>query len=124
MVENKEDELSAPLIGTETMDASANTNGSEEVVDEEHRQVVAAGVGSAVIGMCVGGPVGAALLGFTGAYAAKHKEGAVGDAARKIGHYAIAAKEKVTGLDSNYKVVERSGQVWYVVVSALSKATC
>lgn len=108
MVENKDEtDLTTPLVGTEP-----TTEPDNNVDEDGHRQVVAAGVGSAVVGLCVGGPVGAALLGFTGAYAAQHKEGAVGDAARKIGEYAIRAKEKVTGLDATYKVTERSGQVW------------
>jgi hypothetical protein len=100
MVEHKnEDSLHAPLIAT--------AEGSEAVVaDDEKTKVVAAGVGGAIVGLFIMGPVGAALLGFTCAYAAEHKDGVVGDTARSMGDLAITARQKVVTLDSQYKATE------------------
>jgi hypothetical protein len=100
MVEHKnEDSLHAPLIAT--------AEGSEAAVaDDETNKVVAAGVGGAIVGLFIMGPVGAALLGFTCAYAAEHKDGVVGDTARSMGDLAITARQKVVTLDSQYKATE------------------
>lgn len=100
MVEHKdEDSLHTPLVAT-----------AEPVVDEEKTKVVAAGVGGAIVGLFILGPIGAALLGFTCAYAAEHKEGVVGDTARSVGNLTMTARQKVVTLDSQYKATETAGK--------------
>lgn len=98
MVENKEDDtLQTPLIPND---------GGEEANDDEQKKVVAAGIGGAIVGLFILGPIGAAVLGFSSAYAAEHKEGVVGDAARSVGVWTISAREKAVTLDSKYKASE------------------
>jgi surface antigen len=97
MVEHKdEDSLQTPLIATT----------EETVVPDETTKVVAAGVGGAIVGLFILGPLGAALLGFTSAYAAEHKDGVVGDTARAMAKLTLSAREKVVALDSKYKATE------------------
>jgi hypothetical protein len=100
MVEHKdEDSLNTPLVAT-----------ADSVADEEKTKVVAAGVGGAIVGLLILGPIGAALLGFTCAYAAEHKEGVVGDTARSVGDLTMTARQKVVTLDSQYKATETAGK--------------
>lgn len=103
MVEHKEevDSLETPLISEKDDDTTPTT---EE--DKERTQVVAAGVGGAIVGLFILGPIGAALIGFTSAYAAEHKEGVVGDTARKMGNLTLTAKQKAFSMDSKYKASE------------------
>ena len=73
--------------------------------------VTAAGVGSGILGLLVGGPVLGLLLGFGGAYAAEHKPGhLVGDTARAVGEVALSVQAKAQAIDAQHHVVVRSKQ--------------
>ncbi|CAB9515711.1 expressed unknown protein [Seminavis robusta] len=73
-------------------------------------RVLAAGVGTGVLGMLVGGPIGAVVLGFSSAFAAENcKENTiVGDSARAIGDVAIAATKKGVEINQKHNVVDKT----------------
>ena len=54
----------------------------------------AAGVGSAVIGFLVLGPLGAIVLGLGATHYAKHKKCVLGDSARAVGEVALFVQER------------------------------
>ena len=60
--------------------------------------------------------MGAAVAGFSAAFAAETKGGVVGDSARAIGDVALAAMDKAMEIDEKYHVVEASidaaAQAW------------
>lgn len=73
--------------------------------------VTAAGVGSGILGLLVGGPILGLLLGFGGAYAAEHKPGhLVGDTARAVGEVALSVQAKARAIDAQHHVVVQSKQ--------------
>jgi hypothetical protein len=101
--------------GTSSSSSTAGGNESVEVseaqVDRESldkARVVGAGTASAVLGLLLCGPIGAALLGFGAAYAAENKEGVVGDAARAIGDVALQARDRAVEIDRKHRVVDKS----------------
>jgi hypothetical protein len=73
----------------------------------ERRRTIGAGVFSGVVGLFLGGPIGAMILGFGAAYATE-KQGAVGDTARAVGDVAMSVREKAIEIDGKHKVVDRS----------------
>jgi len=76
---------------------------------EDRATVTAAGWGSGILGLCVGGPILGILLGFGGAYAAEHKRGKfVGDTARAIGQVAMVVQAQAVAIDAKHKVVDKS----------------
>ena len=80
---------------------------SETEPEQGPDKKVAAGTAGAVIGMCFGGPIGSALLGFTAAYA-YDKDDNVGDIARSLGDVALRTREKAIEVESKHKVLDRS----------------
>jgi hypothetical protein len=73
----------------------------------EHDRMVSAGVASGVLGLLLGGPFLALLMGFGTAYAVD-KDGAAGDAARAVGDVALLAKRKAIEVDAKHSLVEKS----------------
>lgn len=71
------------------------------------KRTVGAGVLSAVVGLFLGGPFVAIILGFGAAYATE-KQGAIGDSARAVGDVALSVREKAIEIDEKDKVVEKS----------------
>lgn len=78
-----------------------------EEEDHERKRKVGAGVLSGVVGLFVGGPILAMILGFGAAYAAE-KEGALGDSARAVGEVAITVRDKATEVNNKHHVVAKS----------------
>lgn len=79
-----------------TSDATENTariDITRSVPDEQKHLVTPAGVGGAVLGFLLGGPILSALLGFGSAYAVR-KDGTAGDVARSVGEVTISVKDK------------------------------
>ena len=74
-------------------------------------RVVASGTAGCILGCLLGGPVCAILAGFGTAYAAKHKDGALGDCARAVGDVALTAKSKAEEVDEKHHVVENTKRV-------------
>jgi hypothetical protein len=71
------------------------------------RQTIGAGVFSGIVGLFLGGPFVALILGFGAAYATE-KRGAVGDTARAVGDVALSARKKAIEIDEKHKVVDKS----------------
>mmetsp|Transcript_18531 Transcript_18531/g.51739 ORF Transcript_18531/g.51739 Transcript_18531/m.51739 type:complete len:223 (+) Transcript_18531:108-776(+) len=101
---------------TEKQTETTTTESEEEKIDvtklvaeEEKHLVKPAGVGGAVVGFLIGGPVGSALLGFGAAYAVRKKNGP-GDVARALGELTISVQDKATELEEKNKYMERSKQ--------------
>jgi len=76
--------------------------------EEERTNVTAAGVGSGVFGLLLGGPFLGLLFGFGGAFAAERKQGFVGDTARAVGEVAITIQRKAKEIDQKHNVVDKS----------------
>jgi hypothetical protein len=78
--------------------------------DEEElvrNRTIGAGVFSGVVGLFLGGPFVAMILGFGAAYATE-RQGAVGDTARAVGDVALSVREKAIEIDGKHNVVEKS----------------
>lgn len=88
---------------------------SESPTDEldpkaQHQQQALAapsGVAGAVVGLLVGGPILAAVVGFGSAYAVR-KDGAAGDVARALGEVAISVQDKTNEWESKHHVIENT----------------
>lgn len=90
-------------------DASPPTATTTDQEDEDRAAVTAAGVGSGIFGLILGGPILGIVFGFGGAYAAEHKRGQlVGDTARAIGHVARVVQAQAVAVDAKHKVVDKS----------------
>jgi hypothetical protein len=76
----------------------------EELV---RNRTIGAGVFSGVVGLLLGGPFVAMILGFGAAYATE-KQGAVGDTARAVGDVALSVRGKAIEIDEKHKVVDKS----------------
>lgn len=77
---------------------------------EAERQMVASGTTAAVFGfLFLGGPIGAAILGCSAAYASQ-KEGAAGDIARSVGDIGISIKAKARQINDKHHIVDRSSK--------------
>jgi hypothetical protein len=76
----------------------------EELV---RNRTIGAGVFSGVVGLFLGGPFVAMILGFGAAYATE-KQGAVGDSARAVGDVALSVREKAIKIDEKHNVVGKS----------------
>lgn len=76
----------------------------EELV---RNRTIGAGVFSGVVGLFLGGPFVAMILGFGAAYATE-KQGAVGDTARAVGDVALSVREKAIQIDEKHNVVGKS----------------
>jgi hypothetical protein len=76
----------------------------EELV---RKRTIGAGVFSGVVGLFLGGPFVAMILGFGAAYATE-KQGAVGDTARAVGDVALSVREKAIQIDEKHNVVGKS----------------
>jgi hypothetical protein len=80
---------------------------TKDVPEGQKHLVGPAGVGGAVVGFVLGGPVGSAFLGFGSAYAVR-KENKVGEAARALGEITLSVKSKASEIEDRHKYVERS----------------
>lgn len=108
MTETKDSVLDTKTDG-EPLLVVEGTTGEEG--EEQVDPVKAAGITGALVGL-LGGPIGSVVGGFTAMYAAEHKEGPVGNAARKLGQYGLYAKQKMTNMASKYHVSERSTELY------------
>jgi hypothetical protein len=73
----------------------------------ERSRTIGAGVFSGVVGLFLGGPFVAMILGFGAAYAAE-KQGAVGDSARAVGDVALSVKAKAKEIEEKHHVVDKN----------------
>jgi hypothetical protein len=73
----------------------------------QQQRVVGAAVAASVVGLLMGGPILAVLLGCGATYAC-HQGGAAGDAARAVGDVALTVREKAEEFDKKHGVVEQS----------------
>jgi len=81
---------------------------SGEIAQQHQRRVmVGAGVAAGFLGLFLGGPVLACIVGFGTAYATK-QDGATGDVARAVGHVALTAQEKAKEVNTKHHLVERT----------------
>ena len=62
---------------------------------------------SGIVGLFLGGPFVAMILGFGVAYATE-KQGAVGDTARAVGDVALSVRGKAIEIDDKHNVVGKS----------------
>ena len=95
------------LLNTMDTSSSSSDDAAELPEDFEHNRMVGAGVASGVVGLLLGGPFLAAVLGFGTAYATS-KDGAAGDAARAVGEVALTAKAKAQQVDAKHNIVTKS----------------
>lgn len=79
----------------------------ELVAKEDEHLVQPAGVGGAVVGFIFGGPILSALLGFSGAYAVRKKNGA-GDAARSLGKLTKSVERKTSEIEKKTHFIEKT----------------
>ena len=80
-------------------------------VQPQKARVAASGTAGCILGCLIGGPICAILGGFSSAYAAKNKVGAVGDCARAMGDIALVAKAKALEVEEKHHVVDNTKQV-------------
>merc|ERR1712224_484091 len=80
---------------------------TKNVAEEDKHLVQPAGVGAAVLGFILGGPIVSALLGFSTAYAVR-KENEVGNAARALGELTITVQEKTSEIENRHHLVENT----------------
>ena len=98
------------------IEAFATAENEEPITDDLNNNsttniVTAAGVGSGMVGLLVGGPILGLLLGLGAAYAAEHKPGhVVGDTARAVGEVALSVQAKARAIDEQHHVVTQSKQ--------------
>lgn len=106
--------------------ATINSNGDDvpdvpmmptegEYCDYIQARRAGAGIASGVVGLLVGGPIVAAILGFGAAYAAD-QEGATGDAARAVGDLALQARDRAKEIGQKHDVASKTqakaAEVW------------
>lgn len=93
-------------------DPVATTPAAATHDDDDVHIVTAAGVGSGIVGLLVGGPILGLVLGFGAAYAAtEHPQGhLVGDTARAVGAVALSAQARARVINDQHHVVERTQQ--------------
>eukprot|EP00566_Odontella_aurita_P020897 CAMPEP_0113594538 /NCGR_PEP_ID=MMETSP0015_2-20120614/39140_1 /TAXON_ID=2838 /ORGANISM="Odontella" /LENGTH=363 /DNA_ID=CAMNT_0000501561 /DNA_START=128 /DNA_END=1220 /DNA_ORIENTATION=+ /assembly_acc=CAM_ASM_000160 len=83
----------------------------EDVKESDQVRAIAAGVGTGVLGMLACGPVGAAMLGFSAAFAAEKENGVVGDSARAFGDVALSARAKASEIEDKHHVSQKAAVV-------------
>lgn len=70
-----------------------------------HIKAVAAGITTGAVGLVLGGPIAAAIIGFGTTFVAKaDKNSPVGEAARSFGELAISATDKVKEIDAKHQI--------------------
>lgn len=74
---------------------------TQSVPAEQKHLVAPAGVGAAVLGFLLGGPILSALLGFSSAYAVR-KDGTVGDVARSVGEVTLSVKDTASTIEEKH----------------------
>jgi hypothetical protein len=82
-----------------------------QVPEEQKHLVTPSGATGAFLGLCLGGPIGAALWGFGAAYAVR-KDGTVGDMARSLGEVGLTAREKILELDEKHQFAKRTQEAF------------
>jgi hypothetical protein len=95
----------APTLSTNEIENVPELPTEQE--EKERQRMMGAGVASGIVGLLLGGPIFAMILGFGAAHASK-KIGSVGDTARAMGDAAMSAKAKALEIDEKHKVTERS----------------
>lgn len=86
---------------------------TQDVPDDQKHLVKPAGVGGAVVGFVLGGPIGSAALGFGSAYAVR-KKNCAGNAARALGELTLSVQQKASEIEEKHQYYQRS-------VSAINK---
>ncbi|GAX12417.1 hypothetical protein FisN_2Hh248 [Fistulifera solaris] len=86
-------------------------NDTHDAAFEEQRLAKAAGIGSAVVGCLVGGPILAVVLGVGAKFACEQPNASgLRDTARAVGEVALLVHHKAKQLDEQYNIVEESQQ--------------
>ncbi|KAG7363194.1 hypothetical protein IV203_026554 [Nitzschia inconspicua] len=104
---------SAPTLSLDWDEDSGRIDITQHVPDDKKHLVTPAGIGGAVVGLVLGGPVGSALLGFGSAYAVR-KENCAGNAARALGELTLSVRKKAVEIEDEHQYCQRS-------VSAINK---
>ena len=111
MVENKENDLTTPLVVQEVPQQSSSTERVLTPEEEQRAQMErSSGITGAVIGFLLGGPILAAIAGFGAAYAVR-KENAVGENARSLGKFGESVGEKAKELDRQHEISDKTKHV-------------
>ena len=84
---------------------------SDTPSEPQKARVAASLTAGCILGCLIGGPVCAILGGFGIAYAAKNKEGAMGDCARSVGDVALATKSKLDEMEAKHHIMRNTKQV-------------
>jgi hypothetical protein len=82
-------------------------NDESFVAPQERERTVGAGAAGAVLGLLLGGPFFALVLGFGSAYYCK-QQGVTGDTARALGDVALVARDKARQVNQKHHIVDRS----------------
>jgi hypothetical protein len=80
---------------------------AKDVPADQKHLVKPAGIGGAILGFLLGGPIGCAFLGFGAAYAVR-KENCTGDAARALGEMTFSVQQKAAEIEDRHRYYERS----------------
>jgi hypothetical protein len=81
--------------------STARIDITQSVPDDQKHLVAPAGVGAAVLGFLLGGPILSALLGFGSAYAVR-KDGTAGDVARSVGEVTLSVKQTAVTIEEKH----------------------
>ena len=79
--------------------------------EPQKARIAASLTAGCILGCLIGGPICAILGGFGIAYAAKNKEGAMGDCARSVGDVALATKSKAFEIEEKHHIIQSTKQV-------------
>mmetsp|Transcript_24759 Transcript_24759/g.40512 ORF Transcript_24759/g.40512 Transcript_24759/m.40512 type:complete len:242 (+) Transcript_24759:81-806(+) len=104
---NSQQQAKRELPRKENDDEKERIDITKFVPEDQKHLVVPAGVGGAVLGLVLGGPIVSALTGFGAAYAVR-KENGVGDAARALGEITMSVQNKATEIEDRHRYYERS----------------
>mmetsp|Transcript_133782 Transcript_133782/g.198944 ORF Transcript_133782/g.198944 Transcript_133782/m.198944 type:complete len:272 (+) Transcript_133782:83-898(+) len=94
-------ESSASFVEHHNHDHNIPLDPTAAVPEGQKHLVTPSGATGAFLGLCLGGPVGAALWGFGAAYAVR-KDGTIGDLARSLGEVGLTARDKFLELDEKH----------------------
>lgn len=83
---------------------------AKDVPEDQKHLVRPAGIGGAVLGFLLGGPLGCAFLGFVSAYGVR-KENCAGDAARALGEVTLSVQQKAAEIEDRHRYYGRSVSV-------------
>jgi hypothetical protein len=83
---------------------------TESVPAGQKHLVAPAGIGAAILGFILGGPILSALLGFSSAYIVR-KDGTVGDVARSVGEVTLSVQDTATTIEEKHGFFSRTKKV-------------